>query len=628
MSNQFADMTLSAGVSSTSKASQVLPHWQLESIYPSLESEAWAQANRDLEGLIATFISYCDTLDKAEETDSEIVDTFNTGFQQWLEIRMLVGKMMGYLSLTLSTDAFDEPAQAEKSRLGTQLSKLSIYQKTFVRWLGGRDLEQLSQQSPLARDHRYVLAQLAIGAEHMMDDPAEALESALEPTAASAWVSLYREIISKQTVVASIDGEPREYALSELKNFASDPGKDVRKRAYEAEMELFSNHDITIAACLNSIKGHVNTLTSRRGWRAEDSDNNSALAEALFTSSISKKSLDAMQHACQAAFPMFRRYLKAKAKLLGKDTLDWYDINAPISQNLPQYTWPAAQDFIVTHFASYSGSLAAFAQKAFDKQWIDVPPRKGKVSGAFCAPVMSEQASRILLNFGGNLDDLFTLAHELGHGYHNDCMYRFERTTAQASSPMTLAETASIFCETIVVNALLAAADQQGDDQAKLAILEQDLLGATQLVVDIHSRFLFEHAVFNKRHDRELSVNELKEAMLEAQTQTYGDALTPATYHPYMWAQKGHYYSTGRSFYNFPYTFGYLFGLGLYQRYQQNPDKFKQNYDELLSRTGMADAPTLAAEFGIDIEAPAFWEASLAVATERIVQFEALVEAR
>jgi oligoendopeptidase F len=593
---------------------------------------------------MSTFISYCNALDKPRETTAETVDTFNTGFQQWLELSMLTSTMMGYVSLTLSTDAFDEPAQAEKSRLAMQLSQLSSYQKTFVRWLGKRDLEQLSQHSPLARDHRYVLERLAVGAAHLMDDSAEALESALAPTAASAWANLYRDIISKQTVVANIDGEPREYALSELKNFASDPDKDVRKRAYDAEMVLFANHDIAIAACLNSIKGHVNTLTTRRGWgdhgdggsdsssnsgsdSSSNSDGDSALAEALFSSSISKKSLAAMQQACQAAFPMFRRYLKAKAKLLGKDTLDWYDLNAPISQDLPQYTWADAQDFTITHFASYSDSLAAFAQKAFAQRWIDVPPRKGKVSGAFCARVMREQASRILLNFGGNLDDLFTLAHELGHGYHNDCMYRFERTVAQASSPMTLAETASIFCETIVVNALLAAADQQGEHQAKLAILEQDLLGATQLVVDIHSRFLFEQTVFHKRHNRELSVNELKDAMLEAQAQTYGDAGTPATYHPYMWAQKGHYYSTGRSFYNFPYTFGYLFGLGLYQRYQQNPDTFKQHYDELLSRTGMADATTLAAEFGIDIEAPAFWEASLAVATERIVQFEALVEA-
>jgi pepF/M3 family oligoendopeptidase len=577
---------------------------------------------------MSTFIAFCNTLAEPETT-AETVDTFNTGFQQWLELSMLTSTMMGYLSLTLSTNAFDEAAQAEKSRLGTQLSQLSGYQKTFVRWLGERDLEQLSQHSPLARDHRYVLERLAVGAAHMMADAAEALESALAPTAASAWVNLYRDIISKQTVVASIDGKPREYALSELKNFASDPDKDVRQRAYDAEMVLFANHDITIAACLNSIKGHVNTLTTRRGWGDGGdggSDGDSALAEALFSSSISKKSLAAMQQACQAAFPMFRRYLKAKAKLLGKETLDWYDLNAPVSQHLPQYTWTDAQDFIITHFASYSDDLAAFAQKAFTQRWIDVPPRKGKVSGAFCARVMREQASRILLNFGGNLDDLFTLAHELGHGYHNDCMYRFGRTVAQASSPMTLAETASIFCETIVVNALLAA-DEQEDPQAKLAILEQDLLGATQLVVDIHSRFLFEQTVFRKRHNRELSVNELKDAMLEAQAQTYGDAVTPATYHPYMWAQKGHYYATGRSFYNFPYTFGYLFGLGLYQRYQQNPDTFKQHYDELLSRTGMADATTLAAEFGIDIEAPAFWEASLAVATERIVQFEALVGA-
>jgi oligoendopeptidase F len=305
---------------------------------------------------------------------------------------------------------------------------------------------------------------------------------------------------------------------------------------------------------------------------------------------------------------------------MSQKKLPWHDLFAPLSiGKVKDYDWKEAQAFILEHFRSYSDTLANFAKRTFDEQWHDVPPRKGKTSGAFCAKVPGRKESRLMHNFTGSLDDVFTLAHELGHAYHNDCMYRFKRTPLQSSSPMTLAETASIFCETIIANALL----EKADDKAKLAVLEQDLQGATQLVVDIHSRFILEKTVFDKRLERELSVDELKATMLDAQKQTYGDAL--ANYHDLMWAQKGHYYIASLDFYNFPYTFGYLFGLGVYAEYKRNPEGFHERYDKLLASTGMTNASTLAKDFGIDIESVDFWRGSLSVAAQRVKEFEQLV---
>jgi oligoendopeptidase F len=212
-----------------------------------------------------------------------------------------------------------------------------------------------------------------------------------------------------------------------------------------------------------------------------------------------------------------------------------------------------------------------------------------------------------------------TLAHELGHGYHN--LNLADRTMLQRDTPMTLAETASIFCETIVREAALARADAA----ERLEILEASLQGSCQVVVDITSRFLFERRVFEGRQQRELSVGELNEFMLQAQRETYGDGLDEALLHPYMWAMKPHYYSAGRSFYNFPYMFGLLFGLGLYARYRQDPEQFRASYDDLLSSTGLADAATLAARFGIEIRTPAFWAASLDIVRGDIDRFESLV---
>jgi oligoendopeptidase F len=186
---------------------------------------------------------------------------------------------------------------------------------------------------------------------------------------------------------------------------------------------------------------------------------------------------------------------------------------------------------------------------------------------------------------------------------------------------MTLAETASIFCETIIRHAGL----KTGDAQEQIAILEASLQGACQVVVDIASRFIFETGVFEARRRRELAVAELNELMLDAQRQTYGDGLDPDALHPYMWAVKGHYY--GSHFYNYPYMFGMLFGLGLYARYQADPEAFKQSYDDLLSSTGLADAATLAERFGIDIRTPDFWRASLAIVRADIDRFEQLIAA-
>jgi oligoendopeptidase F len=230
--------------------------------------------------------------------------------------------------------------------------------------------------------------------------------------------------------------------------------------------------------------------------------------------------------------------------------------------------------------------------------------------------------SRVFANFKPSYYGMSTLAHELGHGYHNLC--KAGRTALQRVTPMTLAETASIFCETIVREAALA----QSVPAEQLAILEASLQSACQVTVDITCRFLFEEGVFARRATRELSVAELNELMLDAQRQTYGDGLDGAHLHPYMWAVKQHYYSTGRSYYNYPYMFGLLFGLGLYAQYRQDPERFRAGYDDLLASTGLADAATLAARFGADIRDGAFWTASLDMLRADIDRFEELVSAQ
>jgi oligoendopeptidase F len=233
--------------------------------------------------------------------------------------------------------------------------------------------------------------------------------------------------------------------------------------------------------------------------------------------------------------------------------------------------------------------------------------------------IWTVEESRILCNFAGSFDQLSTVAHELGHAYHNKCLAG--KTPLQRRTPMTMAETASIMCETIITNAALQNSD---DDNEKLAILETSLIGVTQVIVDIYSRYLFEKEVFERREQAELSADDFCEIMTRAQKATYGEGLNEAHLHPYMWAWKPHYYRTDLSFYNYPYAFGLLFGTGLYAIYQQRGEEFIPEYVELLGSTGLGTATDLAKRFDIDLRSPAFWKASLDIIRAHIDDYIAL----
>ena len=274
---------------------------------------------------------------------------------------------------------------------------------------------------------------------------------------------------------------------------------------------------------------------------------------------------------------------------------------------------------ILAQFGTFSSRLVSFTRRAFDRQWIDAEPRNGKGGGAFCMGLPAVEESRILCNFDGSLDQVLTIAHELGHAYHNECQVGKE--PLQRTTPMTLAETASIFNQTLITEALLAQATEPGEE---LTILEGFLGDAAQVIVDIYSRYLFEQEVFERRAEAELSADDFCDIMVRAQIQVYGDGLDPKTLHPYMWAWKPHYYRTDLSFYNFPYSFGLLFGLGLYAIYQKRGEAFLPEYDELLRCTGEGTAADLAARFQIDIRQRAFWDQSLSIIAQRIERYRAL----
>ena len=597
-----------------STTAERLPRWDLAPFFPGVDSA-------ELDAAVDSALAAIEELERdfaregvggaepAREPSAESFERLLGGLNDTIERVTLVG---AYLYLLVTADSRDEAAQARMSELGRHDARLTKLATRFTAWLGAIDVEALIERSEMARGHAFALREAREEARHLMAQGEEELAADLDLAAGAAWRRLHGDVSSQLGVAFERDGERRELPMSEIRSLAHDRDRELRRRAYEAELGAWEAASVPLAAALNSIKWQVLTLAERRGWE-------SPLEAALFANRIDETTLEAMLAAAREAFPDLRRYLRAKGRALGLDAPAWYDIFAPVGGGGREWSYAAARAFVVEQFGRYSPRLRDYAARAFAEEWVDAEPRPGKADGAFCMHVRGDE-SRVLANYTPAYYGVSTLAHELGHGYHN--LQRAPLTPIQRQTPMTLAETASTFCETIVRQAALA----QASPGEQLEILEGSLQDSTQIVLDVTSRYLFERRLFERRRERELSAPELCELMLETQRETYGDGLDGEHLHPYMWAVKGHYYSADRSFYNFPYMFGLLFGLGLYARYRDDPERFRAGYDDLLAQTGSADAATLAARFEINVRSPGFWRSSLAVIRADVDRFEALVE--
>jgi pepF/M3 family oligoendopeptidase len=604
---------------------QVLPHWDLTNVYPGLESQEFQQAMdqakvrlQELDQYVGEHHVSREGKVPVEATDlAEII----AGWLGRMNVAItLTDTLRAYIHSFVSTDSYNTTARRLMSELEPMLVQLERQEVRFTGWIGlvadqAALFEAALSLGETPGEHTFYLKEIAEQSIYLMGEAEEALAAELGLSGIRAWSKLQGVITSQLKVPWEQNGRTEALPMTVVQNLRADPDEAIRRRAYEAELHAWQSAREPLASCLNGVKGAVITLNRRRG-------RSDALHQPLEQARIDQRTLEAMLDAMHDSFPAFRRYFRAKARLLGKDTLPWWDLFAPLGQAGKPYTFFEAQGFIQAQFSTFSDQLVSLTQRAFDQRWIDAEPRDGKRGGAFCMRVPAVNESRILCNFDGSLDQVMTLAHELGHAYHNECQVGKE--PLQRRTPMTLAETASIFNQTIITDALLGRA---ADRDEELTILEAFLNDAAQVIVDIYSRYLFEREVFERRAASELSADDFCEIMLRAQKETYGEGLDPEHLHPYMWAWKPHYYRTDLSFYNFPYAFGLLFGLGLYVIYQEQGPAFLPAYDELLRSTGEGTAADLAKGFGLDIRQRAFWDDSLRIIEERIDRFEALCRA-
>ena len=571
--------------------------WTLEDLYPSFESQEFKQDVEAYKALKGKFESL--TLEDSIEGITQVVKLLE-------ESTVLTGRLYNYIHLTLATDTTHEIAtQVEVQLAGVSADLQATYAKVS-KFLG--TIQTDITKDPFLAEYRYYFEEAKKDATHLLSDELEEVLAKMSISGGKAWSQLFDFMWS------SAQGEYKGevVTLSEIRGKAYDSDAEVRKSAYEAELKMYDAIKEPIAFSLNHIKKEVLTTSQLRGFE-------SPLAHTLEASRMSRETLEALLEAIREYLPNFRKYLRHKAALLGHENgLPFYDLFAPVGNSSRTFTVEESKDYLIENFKTFSADLAEMTEEFFDKHYIDFYPRKGKVGGAFCANLPMIKQSRVLTNFTGSLSDVVTLAHELGHAYHGLHIENHRPLNQDYSMPV--AETASTFNENIIMNTAI----KEASDEEKIALIESQLQDTTQIIVDIYSRYLFETAVFENREQSFMFSKDLEEMMLSAQKEAYGDGLDQSYLHPYMWACKPHYYSTGLSFYNFPYAFGGLFSKGLYAIYQEQPEGFVEKYQELLRATTVSSVEDTAKVLGVDVSTPEFWKKALAEVAESIEAFIAL----
>lgn len=576
-------------------------NWNLNRLYPGFDDPTFIS---DLNSISARGEELLSEVKAAADwRDMErLIDKFNDLYAPVLRVGLFV-------QLTLAVDSQNADALRCMDKLMRSNVTLSKVYSELSKLTQRIDIAEGCANSETLKYHEYFLKQLAREAAHTIKDPAvEDAVLKMQLTGGSAFEQLRDQLDAGHMI--ELNGE--KLPLSAVRGKAYSESADERRAAYEAEIAAYPAIETAMAACLNAIKGEALTLCELRAY-------DTVLDTALAASRMDMATLDAMLSAMRESLPDFRRYFRAKARMLGyAGGLKFYDLFAPVGEGARKYTLEEARDTLVEVMSKFTPEMGAFIKNAFDENWIDAYPKEGKVGGAFCAGAQPILKSYVLANFDGSLASVGTLAHELGHAYHNSRTQHL--TYVMADYPMPLAETASIFNETLLVNRMLEGADAQ----TRATLLDQQISDAAQVIVDILSRYIFETEVVSRRKDSTLTPSELCDIMTEAQKATYGDGLDENCMHKYMWACKSHYYSTGVHFYNFPYAFGLLFGLGVYALYLKQGSAFPAVYDKLLEATCLGDVRDVAASVGIDVSDVGFWRSSLDVMRARIAEFEAL----
>lgn len=581
--------------------------WSLDVLYTGFDDKRWSEDLKKLDDCVERFQAFA-----AKLSDENEKETIKEGLKLLEELEGLSAQMMIFCELRGAADTRDKDSMSYEGVLSQKRNRTRAAETKFAEYVATRkNLEQDIKEDAFLTSYAYLLRNMAEDNRHLLSGDVEEALAKMDISGGAAWSSLQGYLTS--SVEADLGG--KKLTLSEVRNLAYSPSREERKAAYEAELACYDKIKDSVAYALNSIKMQDISECELRGFA-------SPLTKTLYYARMKEETLNALFEAMTEYMPQFWRYLRLKAEKLGyADGLPWYELFAPLGKSTKRYTTEEARDYLITVFSSFSPDMAEMMKRAFAEDWIDFYPRNGKVGGAFCEALNSKKEFRVLTNFSGSFSDLVTLAHELGHGYHDFMVHDNEPLNMEYSMPV--AETASTFNENVITG---YAIDHTGDEEEKLALIESQLSDTAQIMCDIYSRFLFESEVVERRRDSFLFADELNEIMLDAQKKAYGNGLDENCLHPYMWVCKSHYYSADLGFYNYPYAFGGLFARGLFAKYKKEGSAFVENYKKMLKNTPVMSVEDVAKICGIDLTDKEFWMMSLHSYDAEIDEFERLIK--
>ncbi|MFF5996719.1 M3 family oligoendopeptidase [Lysinibacillus sp. KU-BSD001] len=467
-------------------------------------------------------------------------------------------------------------------------------------------------QSELLHEFAFILTEWREQAKQKLSEEEETLISELGVDGYSSWGQLYNMFIGDIKVEVDVEGETKYLSVGQANNLSAHPNEAVRKSAFDALEKVFTEKEEFFAKTLNHLAGFRLTTYKKRGW-------DEVLQEPLQINRMKNETLEAMWGAISNHKAPFVKFLKTKASMLGKEKLDWYNFDAPVTSSTTKVSYQEGAEFILKHFGKFGAQLQAFARQAFEDGWIEAEDRDNKRPGGFCTGFPLAEQSRIFMTYSGTMSNVSTLAHELGHAFHTYALRPVNPLNRRYA--MNVAETASTFAEMIVAD---AAVEEAATTEEKIALLEDKLQRSIAFFMNIHARFLFETRFYEERKRGIVATKRLNELMEEAQREAFAGALGEA--HPHFWASKMHFYITGVPFYNFPYTFGYLFSLSIYAKAKEEGAAFEEKYIALLRDTAIMTVEDLAMKhLNEDITKREFWEKGIALCVRDVEEFIQLV---
>ncbi len=573
--------------------------WDLTSYFPEFNGPAMLQFKAALQKDIVSLREAAASLSSLNEASAPDWEKILTSGE---DLTRRMSHFGSYISCLASSDARNEAylrEEAELARLRAEFVKIRVHYLRSFKEATDDVFAAFLKRPALAGAENY-LRRLREESRRAMTTDQEILATDLGVDGFQSWGRLYDRVSAKlEFDMVFPDGRRERLPMSQRRSLLDHPDRRVRQTAFVAGNEAWQRVEDIAAAALNAIAGTRLTLNRHRGI-------GHFLEIALFQSAISRKTLDAMLEALHANLETPRRILRLKAKLMKRPGVAWFDLGAPLDlPDMEKISWEKAIEVVEQSFRRAYPALGDFFERqVIGKNWVDWEPRAGKRPGGFCTGSMLSKESRIFMTYNASLGDVLTLAHESGHAFHGYKMA--DMRPYGRSYPMTLAETASTFGEQVLMNGLLD--DPTISEAQKAVILDVDAGHGAIYLLDIPVRYEFEKSLYEERQNGELSVSRLRQLMTETQRRVLGDVLEPGGEDPYFWASKLHFYITGLTFYNFPYTFGYLLSRGLYAMFRQEGAAFLPKYEQLLRLAGSDTAENVVKRaVHRDLEATEFW---------------------